>query len=58
MEQLAQWFCVNVLFCLDECEEGLQSEALNFAFDNVIGKHHPCSSFLVQPNLNVSSAFR
>ena len=45
MEQLALWFCVNVLFCLDECGEGLQSEALNFAVDDVIGKHHPCSSF-------------
>ena len=44
----------SVLFCLDKCGEGLQSEALNFAVDDVIGKHHPCSSFLVQLNSNVS----
>ncbi len=45
MEQLAQWFCVNVLFCLDESGEGLQSEDSNFAVDDVIGKHQPCISF-------------
>ena len=58
MEQLAQWFCVNVLFRLDECGEGLQSEASNFAVDDVIAKHHPCSLYLVQPNSNVSLPFR
>ena len=36
----------------------LQFEASSFAVDDMIDKHHPSSSFLVQLNSNVSLPFR